>query len=201
MHHDFTILTVCTGNICRSPAAERLLARRLSTGVTVRSAGLQAVSGAAISEPMRPLIDSSGAPSSDFTARQITPAMIQDADLVLTMTRTQRTAVVEMVPAAVRRTFTLRELGDLAATVPAHDVPDGTLPERLRALIPLAAAHRAQRTLSDSELDIADPFRQSARVYAASFAQIQDAVNQIVAAQDRGRVPQVTWAPLTGDPQ
>jgi hypothetical protein len=41
----FAILCVCTGNVCRSPAAERLLAARLGPGVVVASAGTVAALG------------------------------------------------------------------------------------------------------------------------------------------------------------
>jgi protein-tyrosine phosphatase len=39
--------------------------------------------------------------------------MLKEADLILPMTRNQRGLVVELWPAAVRRTFTLREFARL----------------------------------------------------------------------------------------
>ena len=61
----FTILTVCTGNLCRSPAAERLLASKLGPTVKVSSAGTHALVGQPISEPMAALLrDSSLEPES-----------------------------------------------------------------------------------------------------------------------------------------
>ena len=41
----FSILTVCTGNVCRSPAVERLLASKLGPTVSVASAGTHALVG------------------------------------------------------------------------------------------------------------------------------------------------------------
>ena len=54
----FTVLAVCTGNICRSPAVERLLVAELGPGsdVHVVSAGVGAVVGAPISPPMAALL-------------------------------------------------------------------------------------------------------------------------------------------------
>ena len=49
----FRILTVCTGNICRSPVAERLLTKSLGDEVTVASAGVHAaLSAPPVIEPM-----------------------------------------------------------------------------------------------------------------------------------------------------
>ena len=56
----FSILTVCTGNVCRSPAVERLLASKLGPTVSVASAGTHALVGHPISEPMAVLLQNSG---------------------------------------------------------------------------------------------------------------------------------------------
>ena len=52
----FSILAVCTGNVCRSPAVERLLASKLGPTVSVSSAGTHALVGHPISEPMAALL-------------------------------------------------------------------------------------------------------------------------------------------------
>ena len=52
----FSILAVCTGNVCRSPAVERLLASKLGPTVRVSSAGTHALVGHPISEPMAALL-------------------------------------------------------------------------------------------------------------------------------------------------
>src|SRR5699024_5640914 len=115
-------LVVCTGNICRSPAAERLLAAGLGApfrgqaagglapAIEIASAGVGAVVDAPMAPEMATLVTAAGADASRFTARQLTIAMVAESDLVLTATRRHRTAVVGLVPAAVRRTFTVREL-------------------------------------------------------------------------------------------
>ena len=63
------VLTVCTGNTCRSPAVERLLAAR--TGLTVRSAGTHAEPGAQVSAPMARLLHDCGIATEGFAARLI----------------------------------------------------------------------------------------------------------------------------------
>ena len=181
MHQEvFSILAVCTGNVCRSPAAERLLASRLGPTVTVRSAGTHALVGHPISDPMAALLLDSDVEPDSFEARRLSEQMLKEADLILSMTRAQRGLVVELWPAAVRRTFTLREFARLLSWVDPSALPAGTPAERLRAAIPLAAAERGRERTSPDEDDVVDPFRLSNAVYANSFGQIVAAVDAIV---------------------
>jgi protein-tyrosine phosphatase len=181
----FSILTVCTGNVCRSPAVERLLARDLGPTVFVSSAGTHALVGQPISEPMARLLRSNGVDKTKFAARRLTESLMKDADLVLTLTRAQRSLVVELCPPAVRRTFTVREFARLLGKLDSSALPDGTPAERLRAAMPLAAAQRSLRRAPSQDDDVIDPFRLSADIYAASFAEISSAVNAIVQALRR----------------
>jgi protein-tyrosine phosphatase len=178
----FSILAVCTGNVCRSPAVERLLASKLGPTVSVSSAGTHALVGHPISEPMAALLLDSGVESYAFEAQLLSEQMIKQADLVLAMTRAQRGLVVELWPAAVRRTFTLREFARLLNWVDPAALPAGTPAERLRAAIPLAAAQRGRARTSPDEDDVVDPFQLSDAVYADSFEQIATAVDTLVYA-------------------
>jgi len=176
----FTILMVCTGNLCRSPAAERLLASKLGPTVQVTSAGTHALVGQPISEPMAALLRDSRLEPEPFEARRLSEQMLKEADLILPMTRAQRGLVVELWPAAVRRTFTLREFARLLSWVDPAALPAGTPAERLRAAIPLAVAERGRERTSPDEDDVVDPFRLSTAVYANSFEQIAAAADKIV---------------------
>jgi protein-tyrosine phosphatase len=176
----FSILAVCTGNVCRSPAVERLLASKLGRTVTVSSAGTHALAGYPISDPMAALLLDSGIEPDSFEARRLSEHMLKEADLILSMTRAQRGLVVELQPAAVRRTFTLREFARLLNWVDPAALPAGPSAERLRAAVPLAAAGRGRERMSSDEDDVVDPFRLSKAVYEASFAQIVSAVDAIV---------------------
>lgn len=175
----FQILCVCTGNICRSPAAERLLASRLGPDVEVASAGTYALVGQPISPPMDQLVRDAGAEPGGFAARRLTERLVQPADLVLALTRAHRGDVAELWPKAVRRTFTLKEFARLLGEVDPTSLPAGSPGERLRAALPLLAAHRRQ--VSDPQLDdVVDPYRQGADLYGQAFADIEQAVDTIV---------------------
>ena len=119
------ILTVCTGNICRSPVAERLLQAGLDQvkpgAFRVRSAGTRAMVG----DPVQPLsagiISTYGGTPEGFAARQLTPAILRDADLVLTMAARHRGEVLQLDPSLLKRTFTIREFARMLEVLDQRD--------------------------------------------------------------------------------
>jgi protein-tyrosine phosphatase len=197
----FQILFVCTGNVCRSPAAERLLRRELDrasggisglSGVDVASAGTGALIGEPISPPMAALIDRAGADPEDFAARQLTRALLRPADLVITMTSEHRRDAVTLLPAAVQRTFVLAELAQMLGEVEVGEVAaaggaSSSSGERIRAAV--AAAKRYRTPGVDPVEDVIDPYGRSSSVYAASFAQIQAALEPLVRIVAVGNPP------------
>lgn len=186
------VLFVCTGNVCRSPAAERLLRRHLDaaaggfaglSGVEVSSAGTGALVGEPISPPMAELIAAEGADTGDFAARQLTPSILRAADVVITMTSSHRTQTVSVLPAAVQHTFTLGELAVMLDKVREADIvarsgPSATAAERLGVAVVLAKNHRTLGV--DPDEDVVDPYRQSADVYARSFRQIKQGLQPLM---------------------
>ncbi|MDR5899524.1 low molecular weight phosphotyrosine protein phosphatase [Halomonas vilamensis] len=100
------ILVVCTGNICRSPVAEAFLRQRLPER-RISSAGLGALEGKPVSPLARQLAEADGLDVNHHQARQLTVAMIQEADLILVMTERQRRAVGQQAPQALGKTLLL----------------------------------------------------------------------------------------------
>src|SRR5690242_5006986 len=92
------LLYVCTANRCRSPIAERLARAR---GFDASSAGTRAVVNCPmVAYAATALAELGGAPE-EFRSRQVNVRMIDDADLVLTMTRQHRDHVLQLQPAAL----------------------------------------------------------------------------------------------------
>lgn len=164
------VLFVCTGNICRSPIAERLAAaytvRCQVPELRTSSAGTRAVIAHPIHRDAALVLEELGGEVSNFAARQLTSRIASDADLVLTMTRAHRDAVLELAPRQLRRTFTLSEAARLASEGSAQNVAD------LSALRP----HVDTRELRD----IPDPIGQSAEFFAMVGSQIADLLPPIL---------------------
>lgn len=185
----FSILSVCTGNICRSPLAELILADALTPlgDVTVESAGTGALLGSGVPDQIRQLAQARGIDTSSHRARQIDGSIIRGADLVLAMSRDHRRLIVETLPAAMRRAFTLRELARIAEEIEpgladAVTAAGARTPEEgMRAAVSYAATLRGTvpPPASPDEFDIVDPFRKSDEIYAESFEQLSPAADRV----------------------
>jgi protein-tyrosine phosphatase len=161
----FRVLHVCTGNICRSPMAERLMRSGLENRLgadaarfVVESAGTWGHSGS----PMEPhaiiTLAAYGIDGADFRARELVAEHVADADLVLTATREHRAAAVVLQPRAAARTFTLRELARLAGAVERLEATDPV--ERAHELVRVAAGKRGLvLPATPRDDDLADPYQ------------------------------------------
>lgn len=178
----YTVLCVCTGNICRSPALEALLARALDDSVVVRSAGTRGWADSPVHEPMARLLTADGVDVSAFRSRPLEAQHVREADLVLTLTAAHRAQVLEHEPVALRRTLTLGELARLAHAVQPGAVTGATDAERLRSLVSAAQARRHLFAGTHPDDDVVDPFRQVDEVYKASYAQITTHVGRLLGA-------------------
>lgn len=130
------------------------------------SAGTRAV----IAHPIHPdaalVLETLGGDVSNFAARQLTSRIASDADLILTMTKAHRDAVLEIAPHQLRRTFALSEAAQLASESDARTVAD------LADLRP----HLAARELSD----IPDPIGRSTEFFAMVGSQIANLLPPIL---------------------
>ncbi|WP_407354028.1 low molecular weight protein-tyrosine-phosphatase [Luteimonas sp. R10] len=102
------VLFVCTANICRSPTAEALLRHRLpGDAVTATSAGLLALAGHPIDPRAEAALAARKLTAAGHVARQLTPALIAQADVVLAMEKRHLAALRALAPDARDRTFLL----------------------------------------------------------------------------------------------
>ena len=169
----FGVLMVCTGNLCRSPAAELLLRAAVGpprgSGIEVASAGTGAVSG----RPAHPLtvqaLSQRGIDAAAHVSQPLEAAMVRAADLVLTAAREHRTEVVRLDPDAVPRTFTLLEFARLiAGGAGGADRPE----------LVVAAAARS-RSGADASDDVRDPVLGGAPEHEAMVRTLTRAVAEL----------------------
>jgi len=187
MDRQYRVLMVCTGNICRSPAAAAWLRALADQSVVVASGGTAAVVGAPVQPSMAGLMQRAGLRVDGFAARQVTPEVIRQADLVLGMTTDHRRWVVHRVPTAVRRTFTLIEFARLAQLVDADaggaSAAPGESAHRLQGIVAAVPSVRGRLHLGRADndsIDVPDPYGRDEDAYELAFSLIWGALRGIV---------------------
>ncbi|WP_033420056.1 hypothetical protein [Nesterenkonia alba] len=188
MAEPYTILAVCTGNICRSPAMERLLAQVFAddADVEVISAGTFAHQGWDMQDPMKERVAAYGADTGGFVAQQVTETMIREADLILTATGEHIADMAAEVPAAREKMFTLPEFGRLIAETEPDHLPQGPASEQLAALVAVAGRARTETPSAQADDDVVDPYMLPDDVYDASFGQIREPIETLARLLNRG---------------
>jgi protein-tyrosine phosphatase len=172
------VLFLCTGNICRSPAAEGLLRHKVQAAgldVHVHSAGTS-IAGRPITAESGALLARRGIDSAGHRSRTMSAELISGADLVLGMTRGHVREAVLTVNHAWPRSFTLKEIvrrGELAG----RRAPDQPLDEWLEKI---AAGRKTTDLLGMSEEDdVADPIGLGRDAYEEMVDEVEDRVNRL----------------------
>lgn len=121
----FTVLMVCTGNTCRSPMAAAIF-QDIAAGagysgkIKAISAGISAWPEPA-SKNACAAMAGRGLSLRDHRSKRLTEEQIIGSDLILTMTRLHKQAVLSLMPSASSKVFTLPEF---AGEVETLDIAD-----------------------------------------------------------------------------
>ncbi len=156
-----TILFVCTGNTCRSSMAEALfkemLAERNRDDWKVISAGVSAFEGNSAHQNAILALEEQGIETiKSHQAQRLDQELINQADLILTMTRRHKSLIFAQHPEAEAKTFTLKEYSNSTE----------------------------QLNQASNDLDILDPFGQALKEYKFCAKEIKDNLKQVLEKLD-----------------
>jgi len=167
-----TILVLCTGNATRSVIAGAVLRAHLPD-VEVVTAGTMSIDGLPMSWRTKAGLQFVGVPAPNHRSRQVQPADLDRAALVIALAPEHVQWVRREHPAAAAKTVTLRRL---ARQLPADDTP--------------LAARVAALGLADVELaaweEVVDPGGGEVEAFTACAREVVDLVDALA---DRLRGP------------
>jgi protein-tyrosine-phosphatase len=118
-------LFVCSGNTCRSPMAAAIANEEIAARLRVPSEALQTVNVRALSagvsarvgEPLtaeaQEALASLNVTAAPHAARNLTPELAQQAEMIFCMTTAVRDAVIQMLPAVANKTHCLDAVSDI----------------------------------------------------------------------------------------
>ena len=119
-----SILVVCVGNICRSPTGERLL-QQLLPEKEITSAGVGALVGHPMDDLAAEIAIQHGLDPSGHVARQLTPEICNQADIILAMSMRNIEEICQISPESRGKAMLFgRWIGDI-------EIPDPFRRERI----------------------------------------------------------------------
>ena len=171
---------VCTANQCRSPMGEALFQHQLderAVAAHVGSAGLTA-GGMPATEPAVSVMAAVGLDISGHRSRQVSPYLLDEVDLVVTMTRQHLIEMILMVPDALPRMF---QLVDLVRRAENHGPRPAAQP--MAEWLAVLGEGRTRQSILAASLsdDISDPIGQAAAKYERTRKQLDDLFSRLAA--------------------
>lgn len=162
-----SILFVCTGNTCRSVMAEYLLrhyANEADLELEVASAGLHAYTGDEASQHTVAVLKELGIDATGHRARKVSSYLLEEFDLILTMTNLHKVGIEELAPELTEQVFLLKEF---------------TERNTLNKQDPIESIEKVN--------EILDPFGQSEEIYRQSREEIKSEIQILIDLWTRGK--------------
>lgn len=172
MNPRFTILVVCTANVCRSVIAAAILRREAADRglpLDVRSCGLL-FDGEPASGVVVALLGERGIDVSDHRSRKFGPEMIDGVDLVVTMERRHLRELAILLGGPSPR---LHTLGALASGLSGGIVGSEVRNDPVARVAAVAAARPPSQLAGNGPDEVDDPHGRSRRVHRKAIEHIE----------------------------
>ncbi len=183
------VLFVCRANYCRSPMMEHLFRAAQADGQIISgdnppwvatSAGIYSRGDLPAHPHTIRVLEERGIHATQWRSRVLTPLVVASADLILTAEPAQRRYVVEMVPGAVGRTFSLLSFVRWLQAV-QHLPTERAGPAHLQLISRAAAGRALVQPLTEREQNVPDPLGHSLRRFRSCRGVIESAVAALAA--------------------
>ena len=176
------LLFVCTANICRSPMAAALFAKRierLSDPVDVSSAGVSAFGELAdrgVPDEVLEVMAPYGIDLRSHRSRALTQPMLERADLIIGMSRRHVQEAILLDPPSWPKSFMLKELTRRGGELGPRRTDQG-----FRSWIDLVHGDRTRQALANRSHadDIEDPYGRPLAEYRARSAELAALTSQL----------------------
>ncbi len=183
MRAPLKILVVCTANVCRSPmAAHFLTAAAADAGLEVEVASSGFLLGdQTASDEVLAVMGERGVDLSSHRSRLTTPAMVAEADVVLTMERRHARDLVLMAPGHSRRIHTVGGAVDLL------EAADTTGKGPAEKLTSIGEGRSTAALLGVGEDEVADPYGRGRKENRSAASHLESLsarlINALIADQ------------------
>lgn len=156
--------------------AEQILRQRAAKQklpISVISAGVAAMTGDPMTPQSAEAMTKRGYTPTKHISQDLTPKLLQEADLVLTATLDHRSEIARMLPKASKYSFTIDEFARLTSFLSADPEfsdefkkkPKETREQYLQRAIPEAVLLRGMVPTNLDPKDVIDPYGESVEVY------------------------------------
>jgi protein-tyrosine phosphatase len=156
--------------------------------ISVSSAGVMAMTGDPMTPQSADAMSERGYKATKHISKDLTPKMLEEADLVLTATLEHRSELARMLPKASKYSFTIDEFARLTSFLMA----DPEFQEEFKKKAKETREHYLKRAMQEAVLlrgmvptnldpkDVIDPYGESTKVYSQVAEHIEGSLEIIV---------------------